>query len=83
MEDTAMLPKTRAIHNEEPVEEAFPNARTETYSTASGIELEKLDSIYILQGDIILSSEQIHKLEQQETRGAIQTNATNYWTSLL
>ncbi len=76
-----MFPKTRAIHNEEPVEEAFPNARTETYSTASGIELERLDSIYILQGDIILSSEQIHKLEQQKTRGAIQTNATNYWTS--
>lgn len=60
--------------------EAFPDAEKEIYTTRSGVVLEKLDTLYILQGDIILSSEQVALLDDSlTTRGAIHTGTTKYW----
>lgn len=60
--------------------EAFPDAEKEIYTTRSGVVLEKLDTLYILQGDIILSSEQVALLDDSlATRGAVHTGTTKYW----
>lgn len=60
--------------------EAFPDAEKEIYTTRSGVVLEKLDTLYILQGDIILSSEQVALLDDPlATRGAVHTGTTKYW----
>lgn len=55
------------------VEEAFPDIEKEIYITASGIVLEKLDSLYILNRDLVLSKEQVLCLDGLQTRGAIMT----------
>lgn len=62
-----------------PVEEAFPDAEKEVYMTKSGIALAKLDSLYILEGDIILSPEQVAILDGPQTRGAMLTSTNGYW----
>ena len=53
------------------LEEYAPGIAKETVQTASGLTLQKLDSVYILEGDVLLSPEQVKALEQPHTRGAI------------
>lgn len=62
-------------------EQAFPGLKKEIYETASGVILEKLDSIYILGGDVLLSQEQVAFLDNSQfvTRGAVLTDPTKFW----
>lgn len=61
-----------------PTEEAFPYAEKEIYTTKSGIALATLDSLYILDGDIILSPDQVTALDGSQTRGAMMTGTKTY-----
>ena len=62
-------------------EEAYPLAQKELYQTASGIVLEKLDSIYIMHGDAVLSPSQVAILDDSIcTRGAITKQLARYWS---
>ena len=62
-------------------EVAFPNRIRELITLPNGLKLEKVDSFYIYQGDIILNSEQIHNYFQNSigTRSGIITNSIQYW----
>lgn len=55
------------------IEEAFPDTPKELVTLPSGIQVEKVDSIYILGGDIILTQAQVDSLSRPATRGAIIT----------
>ncbi len=63
------------------VEEAFPGTEKELYHTSSDIVIEKVDSICIMQGDILLTPSQMSILDDSEcvTRGAITKQIANYW----
>lgn len=62
-------------------EQAFPGSEKEIYETASGVILEKLDSLYILGGDVLLSQEQVAILDNPQlvTRGAVMTDPVKFW----
>jgi len=45
------------------VEEAFPGTEKELYHTSSDIVIEKVDSICIMQGDILLTPSQMSILD--------------------
>lgn len=61
-------------------EEAFPDVEKELYTTASTHVVEKLDSMYILQSDMLLTPEQIAVLDDPlVTRGAITSQLAKYW----
>ena len=52
----------------------------EVITLPCGIKLEKVDSLYIYQGDVILNSEQVHKyFDKLETRSGISTKSIQYW----
>lgn len=62
------------------VEEAFPNQETELVTFSSGLTLEKLDSIYILDGDILLTQEQVNIMNNNLLhRSAAIISPVNYW----
>lgn len=61
------------------IEEAFPDIPKELVTLPSGIQVEKIDSIYILGGDIILTQAQVDSLSRPATRGAIITGSRNKW----
>lgn len=56
------------------LEEYAPGIKKEIIQTKSGITLQKLDSVYVLEGDVLLSEEQVKGLEQPQTKGAIVGN---------
>ena len=61
---------------------AFPNKKKENITLPNGINLEKLDSIYIFQGDIVLNENQINSLfgNNAQTRSGVITASIKYWT---
>lgn len=67
------------------LEEYMPGVPKETYVTTKGIEMEKLDSVYIFQGDILLSREQAEDFElpglseSPETKGTILNDSKYIW----
>ena len=61
------------------IEEAFPDTPKELVTLPSGIQVEKVDSIYILGGDIILTQAQVDSLSRPATRGAIITGVGKKW----
>ena len=61
------------------IEEAFPDTPKELVTLPSGIQVEKVDSIYILGGDIILTKAQVDSLSRPATRGAIITGVGKKW----
>lgn len=61
-------------------EQAFPNITKEIYETNSGLVFEKLDDLFIMQGDIIFTPEQIHAIEENpNTRGGIFVGTNCFW----
>ena len=64
-------------------EVAFPNKIRELITLPNGLKLEKVDSFYIYQGDIVLNSEQVRSYFNSNigTRSGITTNSIQYWTN--
>lgn len=61
------------------VEQYKPGVEKEIIKTASGLTVEKLDSEYILEGDVLLSNEQYAELNRPESKGAYMTASTYHW----
>lgn len=62
-----------------PIEKAFPGTPKELITLPSGIQVEKLDSLYILGGDAILTQAQVDSLSQPTTRGAMISGFSKKW----
>lgn len=60
------------------VEEYAPGIEKEVIMTRSGIPVEVLDSVYILEGDGLMTKEQYDMLQQEDTKGAIVTSKITY-----
>lgn len=60
------------------VYEAYPDADKEIITLPSGVIVEKMDSIYIFQGDVILSKEQLAAFSRPETKSAA-ISPSHYW----
>ncbi len=60
-------------------EEAFPSRDKEAITLKSGITVYKVDSLYIFEGDIILTEEQVEMLDSAPTRSAVLNNFAKYW----
>lgn len=60
------------------MQEAFPDKKKELIQLSNGSIIEKMDSFYIFQGDIILTNEQINKFNIH-SKSAISTSAVKYW----
>ncbi len=59
---------------------AFPNVDKEIIKLPNGLRLEKLDSIYIMGGDIILTQSQVDILSKQvNTKASITSEFIKYW----
>jgi len=56
------------------IEEFMPSESKQSYVTKSGIELEVYDNFFILEGDILLTEQQVKELDEPDTRGAILNN---------
>lgn len=67
------LPRTQRV------EEYKPGVPKERIKTAQGLTLEKLDSVYILEGDVILSYEQYADFNQPESKGTYMTASKYHW----
>lgn len=61
------------------VEVGYPNVKKELITLNNGMTVEKIDSIYIFQGDIILTQEQINIFNNQNQRSAITTSVVKRW----
>ena len=61
------------------VEEYAPGIEKEAIMTRSGIPVEVLDSVYILEGDGLMTKEQYDMLQQEDTKGAIVTSNNYIW----
>ncbi|MCI1779550.1 MAG: M12 family metallopeptidase [Bacteroidales bacterium] len=61
-------------------EEAFPNKPKEPYTFPNGITVMKCDSMYIYQGDVILSSAQVDSMNKASDVKSMGTNKyVNFW----
>lgn len=59
---------------------AFPDAIREVVTLPNGMQIEKVDSFYIYQGDIVLNEEQVENLfNSNSTRSGVTTSSINYW----
>lgn len=61
------------------LEEYAPGVEKETILLRNGMTVKKLDSLYIYQGDMILSKEQVDELNNPTARGAIINLARHEW----
>ena len=66
--------KTNESGRFQKVEEYAPGISKQVIETPSGLSLQKIDSVYILEGDIVLSTKQIDALEKPITKGGILGN---------
>lgn len=69
-------------HEVQRIEEYMPGVAKESYVTTKGVPMEKLDSVYIFQGDILLSREQAEELELPgltETKGIVLNTDKYVW----
>lgn len=57
----------------------MPNATRETVILDSGVTVEKIDSTYVLGGDMILNERQLELLNTPQTRGCMTTDFAKYW----
>lgn len=65
---------------------AFPNATREVVTLSNGMQIEKVDSFYIYQGDIVLNEEQVQKLfignsAPNSLKSGITTSSIKYWAN--
>ncbi|MDR2885156.1 MAG: M12 family metallopeptidase [Rikenellaceae bacterium] len=60
-------------------EEAFPGLEKEIITLPSGITVAKLDTLYIIGGDVLLTEEQVNILSQPSTRSAAVDDYVRYW----
>lgn len=63
-----------------PPEEAFPGQPKELVTLKNGLVIQKIDSIYILQGDIILTEKQVEICNNEFRRSAVVSSGINRWT---
>lgn len=62
------------------IEIAYPFDEKELVTFPNGLTVEKLDSLYIFQGDVILTPSQVEQLSQShETRSVATNSFVNYW----
>lgn len=62
-----------------PAEQFMPNSTRDIITLQNGFVVEKIDSIYILGGDMILNKDQIEMLNSPKTRGATIKDFAKYW----
>lgn len=62
-----------------PAEQFMPNSTRDIITLQNGFVVEKIDSLYILGGDMILNKDQIEMLNSPKTRGAIIKDFAKYW----
>jgi hypothetical protein len=59
---------------------AFPNTTREVITLSNGMKIEKIDSLYIYQGDIVLNEEQLEYLfNTSSLKSSVTTNSIKYW----
>lgn len=60
---------------------AFPNENRELVTLSNGMQIEKVDSLYIYQGDIVLDGRQVNFLFNNgyKTKSGIISNSIKYW----
>lgn len=63
-----------------PIMEAYPEKNKEQFITRSGFVLEKCDTTFILDGDILLTQNQVNKLNDPTTRGAVYLGLRSFWS---
>ena len=56
-------------------------SNSEIITLPSGIKVTKMDSLYLFQGDIILSDYQLELLSLPDTKSAIVSNFVSHWPS--
>lgn len=61
------------------IEQYRTDVQGEVIMTRNGIPVEFIDSVYVLEGDILLSKEQYESLEQSATRGAMLQKTSLVW----
>lgn len=61
-----------------PAEQFMPNSTRDIITLQNGFVVEKIDSIYILGGDMILNKDQIEMLNSPKTRGATIKDFAKY-----
>lgn len=59
--------------------DTFLGLPKELVTLSSGIQIEKCDSIYILEGDIMLTKEQVDMLDKGQTRSALMNEFSKKW----
>ena len=57
----------------------MPNSTRDIITLESGFVVEKIDSFYVLGGDMILNEDQIKVLNSPKTRGAVIKDFAKYW----
>ena len=62
-----------------PAEQYMPNASREVITLESGVTVNKIDSVYVLGGDMILNDRQLELLNCPQSRGAMTGTLSNYW----
>ncbi|MBQ0150661.1 MAG: hypothetical protein KBT08_08640 [Bacteroidales bacterium] len=81
-EEMAMAIATKSDYEQssEIAIEAFPHVEKTPVMLPSGVLVAQMDSLYILQGDIVLSGEQLNQLAYpQIERAAITSDFVKYW----
>lgn len=61
------------------MEEYKPGVAKEIVTTKSNIKVAKVDSVYVLEGDMLLSEEQVQLLEKPDSRGAFINDVKYTW----
>jgi len=80
--DNALEQTNDSLNNNEKnisSDDTFLGFNKELITLSSGIQLHKCDSIYLLEGDIMLTSEQVDLLDKPETRGAVLNEVAKKW----
>lgn len=76
--DTPII-KTKSENTMVRSEIAYPDISKELINLNNGMTVEKIDTIYIFQGDIILTQDQIDIFNSPKKRSAVNTSAIRYW----
>lgn len=70
---------TKSIDSIPPIEVAFPGIEKELVLLNNGLVVEKIDSTYILQGDIVLTNKQLDIFNSASPKSAVIASGVNRW----
>ncbi len=70
----------KIVRDQLPEEVASPSKSKEKITMSNGVVIEKLDSCYILGGDMLLTQEQVNKMSNC-TKASMVTNFVKHWPS--